>query len=149
MLHIFFGKTDMTYYGPSYFKLNYDVEWLEDPFVQDMIQDVDHSTYAGGRLIQSDVLGPISPLELSGGVQTLICILKCPDMVFDATSCGQNCAKWLIEIGKKQDVTISLEYYMSFKDMEPFKIMIENTHVMVTTDNEYYLPALELLQEVQ
>ena len=149
MLHIFFGKKDKTCYGPSGFKMNYEIEWLDDPLVKEMIQDVDHSAYEGGRLIQSDVLGPISPMELSGGLQTLICILKRPDIVFDATSCGQNCAKWLIEIGKKQDVTVSLEYYMSFKDMEPFEIMIDNTGSMVTTDDEYYAPALDLLQEVQ
>ncbi len=149
MLHIYFGKKEITYYGPSWFKMNYEIDWLEDDMVKDMIQDIDHSTYEGGRLIQSDVLGPISPLELSGGIQTLISILKCPDKIFDATSCGQNCAKWLIEIGKKQDVTISLEYYMSFKEMEPFEIMIDNTDSLVTSDNEYYMLALDLLQEVQ
>jgi len=29
-------------------------------------------------------------------------IYKRPDKIFDATSCGENCAKWLLEIGKKR-----------------------------------------------
>lgn len=32
------------------------------------------------------------------------------------TSCGDNCAKWIIEISKMKDITIVLEHYMSFPD---------------------------------
>ncbi|MBR6060665.1 MAG: DUF4869 domain-containing protein [Spirochaetales bacterium] len=47
-----------------------------------------------GLVIESPILGAIPPEKLSGGVQTLIMIYEKPDLVFDATSCGENCAKW-------------------------------------------------------
>ena len=37
------------------------------------------------------------------GLQTLICIYKRPDLMFNATSCGENCVKWLLEIGKRYE----------------------------------------------
>lgn len=148
MLNIHFGKVEDAYYGPSWFKVNYDEEWLSDELVQAMLKDVDKSEYKGGHLIESEVLGPISPGELSGGVQTLICIYKRPNLIFDATSCGSNCAKWLLAIGKLIDVTIMLEYFMKFKDFEPFKIRIDNSAITVDNNHDYTIAALDLLEEV-
>lgn len=147
MLNIHFGRVEDAYYGPTWFKVNYEEDWLSDELVQDMLKDIDKSEYKGGHLIDSDVLGPISPGELSGGVQTLICIYKRPDLVFDATSCGPNCAKWLLKIGNIQDVTVMLEYFMKFKDYEPFCINIENTNVIVKNNKDYTIEALNLLEE--
>ena len=149
MLKVFIGKKQGEFYGPSYFKFNYEQEWLEDSLVKEMIKDVDKSEYVGGDLIQSDALGPISPRELSGGVQTLICIYKNPELVFDATSCGPNCAKWLLEIGKKEDVTICLEYLMPFDGFDPIDVYIENLDKTFSDTNEYALAVLDLLQEVE
>ena len=148
MLNMHFGKIEEAYYGPSWFKVNYEEEWLSDELVQSMLKDIDKSEYRGGHLIDSEILGPISPGELSGGVQTLICIYKRPDLIFDATSCGPNCAKWLLEIGEIKDVTIMLEYFMKFKDYEPFKIHIDNTDVTINTNKDYTIAALDLLEEV-
>ncbi len=39
-----------------------------------MIKDVDKSTVIAPRIIESPVLGAITPRELSGGVKTLILI---------------------------------------------------------------------------
>lgn len=147
MLRIQFGKKNNVFYGPSYFKANYDIEWLNDSFVQDMIEDVDNSSFEGGDLISSSVLGPISPRELSGGVQTLICIYKNPELVFDATSCGSNCSKWLLEIGRRMDVTICLEYFMPFDNLGEIDIYIENVDKRFNDSNEYAIAALKVLQE--
>ncbi|MCR5451520.1 MAG: DUF4869 domain-containing protein [Lachnospiraceae bacterium] len=148
MLRIFIGRKEDEYYGPSYFKFNYDLEWLEDDLVRKMIKDVDKSEYVGGELVHSDILGPISPRELSGGVQTLICIYKNPDKVFDATSCGPNCAQWLLEIGKRKDVTVALEYFLPFDGYDPIDVYIENTDKKYSNADEYAIAALDLLQEV-
>ena len=112
-----------------------------------MIRDVDKSSYEGGELIVSDVLGPISPKDLSGGVKTLISVYKSPQLIFNATSCGNNCAKWLLEIGKKEDVTVVLEYLMKFENLEPFEIKIENTGKIVRSVREYVIAAVEALHE--
>ena len=64
-----------------------------------MIQDVEHSTVIGARVIDSLVLGAITPRELSGGVKTLILIAHVPDKIFNASTCGDNCAKMASENG--------------------------------------------------
>jgi hypothetical protein len=81
-------------------------------------------------VIDSPVLGGISPRELSGGVKTLIDIYKRPDKIFNASTCGDNCAKWLLEIGERQDVTINLRHLMDFGDGF-FTIHILNTDQIV------------------
>ena len=35
-----------------------------------------------------------------------------------ATACGNNCAKWFLEIGKWKDLTISIERYFKFPEMD-------------------------------
>lgn len=61
-----------------------------------MIQDVDQSTVLGNGVIDSPVLGKIPPVGLSGGVNTLILVKFEQDKIFNASTCGDNCAKWLL-----------------------------------------------------
>lgn len=143
MLHIIFGETENVNYGPDWFKTNYDPKWLKDPFVREMIKDVDKSECVDGLVINSPVLGPIPPERLSGGVQTLIMIYKKPQLVFDATSCGANCAKWLLEIGKKTDVTVNLNYLMKFKDAEGFEVYVENEGRRITSIDDFVITAVK------
>ncbi|MCR5726886.1 MAG: DUF4869 domain-containing protein, partial [Lachnospiraceae bacterium] len=88
--------------------------------------DVDKSEVLGPRIIDSPVLGGITPRELSGGVKTLIDIYKQPDKIFNASACGDNCAKWLLVIGEMMDVTINLRHIMDFGEDE-FTIKVLNT----------------------
>lgn len=131
MLKIFFGDMPEVIYNTSvYFKFNYMPEWLNDPDVRQMISDVDKSEVLGTGAIDSPVLGVIAPTNLSGGVKTLILIDKVPDKVFNASNCGDNCAKWLLRIGKKKDITINLRHIMEFGD-DSFEIEILNTGTTV------------------
>lgn len=143
MLHIIFGDTDNVNYGPDWFKTNYDPEWLKDAFIQEMIKDVDKSDYVDGIVINSPILGAIPPERLSGGVQTLIMIYKKPELIFDATSCGPNCAKWLLAIGQKTDVTVNLNYLMKFDKPDHFEVFIENENRRITTINDYVMTAVK------
>ena len=147
MLKIVFGEMENVFYGPGWFVNNYEQEWLSDPLVMQMIEDVDKSVYRSGELIESTILGPISPRDLSGGVKTLISIYKEPDRIFDATSCGNNCARWLIEIGNRIDVTINLKYPMTFEGLEPFEIFVSNDASIVTTEHDYILKAVTILHK--
>lgn len=142
MLKIWFGDRENVNYGPSWFKNNYDPEWLKDELVQAIIEDVDKSKYRDG-IIDSPVFGPMPPERLSGGAQTLIMIYKRPDLVFDATSCGDNCAKWLLEIGRRIDVTINLNYLMHLEKEKDFEVFIENTNTIVTTPEDYIYTAVQ------
>ena len=137
MLSIYFGDKENVLHGPSWFRFNYRPEWFEDTFVQEMLKDIDKSKFLGGELIQSDVLGPIPPERLSGGVQTLISIYENPERMFNATSCGENCAKWLLKIGEKKDVEVNLRYFMPFDGCEPFEIRVINEDKIVLNMDEY------------
>ena len=145
MLKIWFGERENVNYGPSWFKNNYDPEWLKDEFIQMIIEDVDKSKYIDGLVIDSPVFGPMPPERLSGGVQTLIMIYKRPDLVFDATSCGDNCAKWLLEIGRRIDVTVNLNYLMHLEKEDGFEVYIENTKSLVSTPEEYIYTAVQFI----
>ena len=132
MLSTYLGQMEEAiYYPPAYFNNTYDDEWITDPLTVEMIKDVDKSEVIGPHLIESPVLGPISVKEISGGVKTLI-LMAFDDSgrIFNASACGNNCAKWILEIGKRKDLTINLRHIMNF-GKEPFEIKILNNGEMV------------------
>ena len=79
-----------------------------------MILDIDKSEVFSPYCIQSPVLGQIPPVMLSGGVKTLLLILNCPEKIFNASTCGDNCAKWILKIAEARDITINLRHIMNF-----------------------------------
>ena len=79
-----------------------------------MIKSVDRSEVLGERLIRGKALGLIPPTDLSGGVKTLLLICNMPERVFKASTCGDNCAYWILEIARRRDVTINLRHIMNF-----------------------------------
>ena len=95
MLNIIFGDIkNSIYHPPTYFDNQYEDDWIIHPLSVEMIKDVDKSEVKSPHLIESPVLGPISPKEISGGVKTLI-LMAFDDTgnIFNASSCGDNCAK--------------------------------------------------------
>jgi hypothetical protein len=76
-------------------------------------------------VIDSPVLGKIPPVGLSGGVKTLILVKFEPNKVFNASTCGDNCAKWLLRIAQTEDRTVNLRHIMDFGE-EPFAIKVLN-----------------------
>ncbi|MBR6059871.1 MAG: DUF4869 domain-containing protein [Victivallales bacterium] len=136
MLHIFFGDMEEAIYNTAvFFKNDYEDEWIIDPFVKEMIHDVDHSEVMDSGVIDSPVLGKIPPVSLSGGVKTLILVLFEPKKVFNASTCGDNCAKWLLKIAEKEDRTVNLRHIMDF-GKEEFQIHIMNTDTVVHSMKE-------------
>lgn len=136
MLSIFYGDMPEAIYNPViYFKNTYIDEWITDELSVQMIRDIDKSLVLGPRIIDSPVLGGISPRELSGGVKTLISIYKVPDKIFNASACGDNCAKWILKIGEMQDVTINLRHLMDFGG-ENFTAKILNTGQVIHSMDE-------------
>ena len=136
MLSVYYGDMPEAIYNPAlFFKNSYSDDWITDELSKEMIRDVDKSEVIGPRIIDSPVLGGITPRELSGGVKTLICIYKRPDRVFNASACGDNCAKWLLEIGERQDITSNLRHLMDFGEKE-FTVKVLNTDQMVHNMDE-------------
>ena len=130
MLNIFFGDMPEAIYNTEvYFKNTYQDQWFEDDFAKRVIKSVDKSEVLDTHLIKSPVLGLIPPVMLSGGTKTLLLIKNNPELVFNASTCGDNCARFILELARQRDVTISLRHIMRFG--KRFKANVLNDGVVV------------------
>lgn len=138
MLNIYLGEMDKAiYHPPVYFDNTYEDEWIIDPLTVAMIKDVDQSDVVGVHLIESPVLGPISTKELSGGVKTLILMaFDQSGNIFNASACGDNCAKWILKISETKELTINLRHIIEFGERE-FEAKILNTGDIVHNMAEF------------
>ncbi len=149
MLSIIYGDAPKSIYNTNvYFKNSYEPEWLKTDLARRMILDVDDSEVLSGECINSPVLGQIPPERLSGGVKTLLLILNEPDKIFNASTCGDNCAKWILEIGKIKDITINLRHMMNFDKNTAFEIKIQNGGEIVHSMKELIPIASKYLNEM-
>ena len=127
MLSIYFGDMpDAIYNTAVYFKNTYRDAWITNSEVARMIKDVDRSDVVSANNIQSPVLGNITPLQLSGGVKTLMLIKFDHAHVFNASTCGDNCAKWILSMAQKRKIVINLYHVMDFGE-DDFKIKVINS----------------------
>ena len=126
MLNVIFGDCPEAIYNTAvYFKNTYQPRWITAPLSVAMIKDVDRSDVVNENLIDSPVLGPIPPTQLSGGVKTLLLTANDRQHIFNASTCGDNCAKWLLKIAEKRKVVVNLRHMMDFGDGE-FRIKVLN-----------------------
>ncbi|XME01243.1 DUF4869 domain-containing protein [Lachnospiraceae bacterium C1.1] len=145
MLKVYLGDMQGSIYNTSvYFKNDYEDEWIVDPFVVEMIRDVDKSEVMYSGVIDSPVLGKIPPEKLSGGVKTLILVKFEPDVVFNVSTCGDNCAKWLLKIAENEDRTVNLRHLMDF-GKEEFEIEIMNDNTIVHSMKEFVITAVKYI----
>lgn len=152
MLNIYFGDMPEAIYDTStYFNNSYLDEWITDEFSQKIIKSIDKGIVLGPRAVDTKALGVIPVTCLSGGTKTLLLIDHLPEQVFNASTCGDNCAKWILEIAKRHqnEVTINLHHLMLFdteKSGKPFDIRIVNSGKVVHTMAEYVIAAGLALQ---
>ena len=146
MLKIIFGEIEnAVYHPPTYFDNQYEDEWITNPLAVAMIKDIDKSDVIATHLIQSPVLGPISTKEISGGVKTLILMaFDKSGKIFNASACGDNCVKWIVEIGRKKDLTINLHHVMDFSSVPVFEAVLLNTGTHIHSYEEYLKEALKI-----
>ncbi len=138
MLNIIYGecKAENYIFDPdTFFDHVYEDEWITDELSVQMIKDIDRSEVIGPRSINSPFLGSIAVEKLSGGVKTLILMSHDSEHIFNASACGDNCAKWILHIAKDKDITIRLGYLMDFGD-DDFEIKIINTGKIVHNIDE-------------
>ena len=137
MLYIHFGDMPSAIYNTEvFFKNTYEDEWILDDFAKKVIKKIDGSEVMDAQAIKSPVLGMISPTELSGGAKTLILIKNCPDKVFNASTCCDKCAKFILELAKERDITINLRHIMDFGKRK-FIAMILNDGSTVQNMEEF------------
>lgn len=136
MLNIYFGDMeDVIYDTNTYFLNRYKDSWIIKPLSKEMILDVDKSEVVSESLIKSPVLGMITPAELSGGVKTLILMANDKSHIYNASTCGDNCAKWILHIAKDRKLVINLRHLMNFGTGN-FKAKILNTGKIVRNMDE-------------
>lgn len=147
MLNIYFGQTEQAIYNTSvYFNNVYLDNWLEDDFSRKMIKSIDKAVVLSGQAVESKILGVIPVTKISGGLKTLLLIYHEPEKMFNASTCGDNCAKWILKIAKKldRDITINLRHIMDFGD-GTFEIKILNNDKVVHSMSELVMYAGEFL----
>ena len=136
MLNIYYGKMQEAIYNTAvYFKNSYEEEWITAPLTKEMVKDIDQSVVLDSGVIDSPVLGKIPPVGLSGGVETLILLANEPEKIFNVSTCGDNCAKWILKLAENRDLTVNLRHLMDFGEGE-FNIKILNTNQVVHTMKE-------------
>lgn len=111
MLSIIYGDIKNSIYNTNvYFKNTYEPEWFESDLARKIVKDIDNSDVLSGECINSPVLGQIPPERLSGGVKPLLLMLNEPEKIFNASTGGDNCAKWKLEIGKQNASVLKNAY---------------------------------------
>ena len=153
MLNIYFGNMPEAIYDTaSYFNHTYLDSWAEDKLTKAILKDIDKAEVLGPQAVKSKALGVIPMTKISGGAKTLLLIDHMPEKVFNASTCGDNCAKWILKIADlhKEDITINLHHLMNFdpeRKGKSFEFRIVNTGTIVHNMKEYVLAALPLLGE--
>lgn len=145
MLNIYFGEMPEAIYNTNvYFNNTYKDIWITRPLAKEIIKAVDNSEVLDERTIMSPIFGTMSPKKLSGGVKTLLLIAFDKKKIFNASTCGDNCAEWILKIAEDRKVIINLHHLMDFGP-EPFKAKILNTSKIVKNMAELVFDAGEFV----
>lgn len=147
MLNIYYGDMPEALYNTSmYFDNTYYDGWLDDDFAKAMIKSVDNGTVLSSHAVDTKALGIIPATRLSGGLKTLLLIYNEPNKVFNASTCGDNCAKWILKIAKnsKKDITINLRHIMNFGEGK-FEIKVLNDGAVVHNMSELVQHAVKYI----
>lgn len=148
MLKIIYGDLPEAIYNTSvYFNNTYLDKWITDDFAKKIIKKIDKAEVLSPQAVDSKALGVIPVTKLSGGTKTLLLILNEPEKIFNASTCGDNCAPYILKIADllDQDITINLHHIMDFGDKN-FTIEILNTHTVVHNMKELVLNSVDLIR---
>lgn len=121
MLKIGYGHPDDIYFFiDSEFEELFEMEWLNDPFNQRVLHDVDGCFY-NGIAMQDIKLGySFSVFDISTGAKALMIVNALPEIEIWGTIFGDNCTDLLLELAEHKDITIYLQHFLKFTP-EKFK----------------------------
>lgn len=124
MIYVNFPKyikdEDIIWNPDSMFRNVYQNEWFNDPLVLKMIEDIDHSKHLLDDVFMHEDFGAITAQNLSGGVKTLILLLKynLGDKRVLMSHLGDNCFKYLKYISNIKDIRLVGNCLIASKDGE-------------------------------
>lgn len=81
---------------------------FKNAFAQRIIKSIDKGSVVGPGAINTKILGIIPPERLSDGTKTLLLMYFMPQNIYNATTCSDNCAYWILRFAAQQDLTINL-----------------------------------------
>ena len=147
MLRVYFGTCeDEIYNTEMFFENQYDKNWVMDEFAGRIIRDIDDSVVLGPDVIQNDIFGTFSSTELSAGVKTLLLIRNMPNRIFNISNCGDNCAKYILELAENRDIKVTLHHAMDFGRDFSLKVINEGKRKVIVDKKEYLLLAHNYLR---
>lgn len=137
MLNVILGtRKDCIHYVSDYFDALYENTWFSSKLAKDIIKGIDDSTHIKDGYIESPVYGAISPTELSSGCKGALLLLNMPDIIVCGERFGDNCFKWLFEIAKDREITITLSHFLRLD--YSFDMRILNTNEIVHNREELF-----------
>ena len=99
MLKIVYGNIKDAIYNTSvYFDNTYLDNWITTPLAKKIIKNIDKGEVLSPQAIDTKALGVIPVTQISGGTKTLLLMLNEPEKIYNASTCDNNCAKYILEI---------------------------------------------------
>lgn len=111
--YTFYYPEDMIRNIDNYFDNMYEDEWMEDPFVKEMVLAIDKTEIISSTSANSPIFGIMPITKISGGVKALILMLKQERPIW-TPACGDNCTEYMIRIGEMCDRLIFVGHYLQF-----------------------------------
>ena len=147
MLRVNFGACKNEVYNTEMFYENqYDKNWVMDEFAKRVIADIDDSAVLEPDVIQNDIFGTFGSKDLSAGVKTLLLIRNLPNRIFNISNCGDNCAKYILELASERDIKVTLHHAMDFGDDFELKVINEGRRKIISDKKDYLLLAHHYLR---
>lgn len=106
------GEVDTSGYESrtsEYFNVVFKKDWLKDEFNRRALKVIDNVDIIADELLHNELLGFLTPRELSTGVKTLM-LVNTLNMKVNGARMGDNCYPLLCELADKKDVYIRLKH---------------------------------------
>ena len=138
MLKVLFGREleNCNSHPSVYFDNVYEYDWFDDPFVIQMVKDIDKSELKG-LCVLSPFLGSIPVEKLSGGVKSLILMYKFDNFVTDLIFLGNNCEDWILKISEQKDLTVCMTGFDMRFDNKDVRALCLNDNSTINNYREW------------
>ena len=126
------------HYAPCHWWVNKIDEFFRDEFVKEMVKDIDGLEHIGRGAFEGSGYNndTVTYHMLSDRVRALAFMFNEKKPVsISAAVCDDRCAKWILEIAKRKDLSINTSHYINFDT--DFEAYIVNSGRFIKTREEY------------
>lgn len=137
----FQGRKDVITRPDITYKKSFKKEWYEDPFVQEILHDIDHIPEDSGPIIPWLIDHNRYPWDICTGSKNLIMAKYLEDKPPLMQYMGDNCFPYLMRIAQQQDITVysSRLFWFKVEDWEryPIKVAAPQFNIIATNHWEF------------